>query len=421
MYWNEEYGKRYEDNTLRLLDLNLRGARKYKIKKPSHFRWGAYHAPTRFLNEGFVIVTFNYRLGALGFLCLNTPDAPGNAGLKDQIAALYWVHRNIIQFKGNPRDVTVYGTGAGAASVQLVLMSGLAQGLIQRVVLESGSALSPMSMTYNPLSIAYNGATSLGYEGTDDPDEIYNFYQEISAKDVVNIPEMFLPCVDNQSNYLNSLIDLDPIQELKDGNFHKVPMLITFTNADSISFIEKDTDRFDRPPEGFEHLLPNNLEFDNHKVKQQVGEIVKQFYFSEDFTRMNVAQSYADYIHDILTEYPIIKVAMLFAAKSTHAVYVMKFTLSRDTEATDEQHVSHFDTVLDYFYNDSVQPDDVILDKLLILWRNFMKMGYVIDAFFLILNAYRHNNNYTSITIVSELVQIAIHALVAKVMFLHAI
>lgn len=346
------------------------------VTKPPVFRWGAYHAPKIFLNEGFVVVTFNYRLGVLGFLCLSTSDVPGNAGLKDQIAALYWVHRNIAEFGGNPNDVTVYGTGAGAATVQLILLSGLVEGLLHRVVLESGSVLSPSSMTYDPIAIAYKGASSLDYTGSDDPDELQTFYQEASSKDLTIIPEMFLPCVDNMSDYLQSLIDTDPIKKLRDGNFYNVPMLITFTHKDKTEIIGKDTTNFEKPPEYFDLLLPNNLEFENHQVRHGVGEIVKKFYFSEDF-RSDMVQSYADYMHDTLTEYPIIKMAMLFAAKNTYSVYVMKFTLPRGTEDPEESETNSFDTILDYIYKEEEQTEGV-LEKLMTLLKNFIKLGYVV-------------------------------------------
>ncbi|XP_052744162.1 esterase SG1-like [Bicyclus anynana] len=73
--------------------------------------WGFHTGPRRLLEQGFVVVSFNYRLGVLGFLCLGLPDVLGNTGLKDQIAALYWIHRNIDKFGGDPGDVTAYGTG----------------------------------------------------------------------------------------------------------------------------------------------------------------------------------------------------------------------------------------------------------------------------------------------------------------------
>jgi len=91
-----------------------------------------------------VLVTVNYRLGALGFfahpeLSAESPHhASGNYGLLDQIAALRWVHENIAAFGGDPARVTVFGESAGAIDAGMLLCSPLAAGLFQRVIIESG-------------------------------------------------------------------------------------------------------------------------------------------------------------------------------------------------------------------------------------------------------------------------------------------
>jgi para-nitrobenzyl esterase len=83
-----------------------------------------------------VVVTTNYRLGALGFLYL-----PGfksaNFGTLDQIAALEWVHDNIGAFGGDPDNVTVFGESAGGKSVETLLAAPAARGLFRRAILQS--------------------------------------------------------------------------------------------------------------------------------------------------------------------------------------------------------------------------------------------------------------------------------------------
>ncbi|XP_039581565.1 cholinesterase-like, partial [Passer montanus] len=75
--------------------------------------------------EGVLVVSMNYRVGALGFLALpGHPEAPGNVGLLDQRLALRWVQANIAAFGGDPGAVTLFGESAGAASVGLHLLSG---------------------------------------------------------------------------------------------------------------------------------------------------------------------------------------------------------------------------------------------------------------------------------------------------------
>jgi para-nitrobenzyl esterase len=91
-----------------------------------------------------VVVTINYRLGALGFLAhpdLRDGDGPAaNWGLLDQLAALRWVRANAEAFGGDPANVTVFGESAGAASIGLLLASPLSDGLFHKAILQSGSA-----------------------------------------------------------------------------------------------------------------------------------------------------------------------------------------------------------------------------------------------------------------------------------------
>ena len=78
-----------------------------------------------FARQGVVLVTINYRLGALGFLYTGTGsgDLDGNYATKDQIAALKWVQKNIANFGGDPNHVTIYGQSAGGTSVATMLVS----------------------------------------------------------------------------------------------------------------------------------------------------------------------------------------------------------------------------------------------------------------------------------------------------------
>ncbi|WP_051800080.1 carboxylesterase family protein [Catenuloplanes japonicus] len=85
--------------------------------------------------HGVVVVTVAYRLGHEGFG--DVPGAPPNRGLRDQLAALEWVHRNIAKFGGDPDKVTVFGQSAGAASAALLGAYPGTKGLIRRVIAQS--------------------------------------------------------------------------------------------------------------------------------------------------------------------------------------------------------------------------------------------------------------------------------------------
>jgi para-nitrobenzyl esterase len=88
-----------------------------------------------------VIITLNYRLGALGFL--TTPSAPANVGMLDQIAALKWVQDNIESFGGDPENVTIFGESAGGISVITLMAMPVAKGLFHRVIAQSAPILNP--------------------------------------------------------------------------------------------------------------------------------------------------------------------------------------------------------------------------------------------------------------------------------------
>ncbi len=83
-----------------------------------------------------IVVTINYRLGALGFLYL--PEiATANAGSLDQILALRWVKENIRKFGGDPENITIFGESAGAWSVITLCAMPMAKGLFHRVIAQS--------------------------------------------------------------------------------------------------------------------------------------------------------------------------------------------------------------------------------------------------------------------------------------------
>jgi para-nitrobenzyl esterase len=92
---------------------------------------------------GVIVVTFNYRLGLLGFLAHPALDSEshlvGNYGFMDQQFALAWVQRNIAAFGGDPDRVTIFGESAGGLSVYSQLASPLAAGLFQQAIAQSGA------------------------------------------------------------------------------------------------------------------------------------------------------------------------------------------------------------------------------------------------------------------------------------------
>ncbi|MEY4578473.1 MAG: hypothetical protein RL701_3176 [Pseudomonadota bacterium] len=108
------------------------------------YGFGGDFDPQKLVERNTVVVTLNYRLGALGFLAhpaLTTEGSgrSGNYGFLDQQAALRWVERNIARFGGNPDKVTIAGESAGAVSVHTHLVAPTSAGLFDRAIAQSGA------------------------------------------------------------------------------------------------------------------------------------------------------------------------------------------------------------------------------------------------------------------------------------------
>jgi para-nitrobenzyl esterase len=142
----------------------------------------------QFARQGVILVTFNYRLGRLGFfafpaLSKEYPDEPkGNYAYMDQIAALKWIKENIAAFGGNPDNVTIFGESAGGVSVHSLLTIPKAKRLFQKAIIESGGGRdgvlagrpidndnADVNYPISAETIGINFAKKHGIEGTDAP------------------------------------------------------------------------------------------------------------------------------------------------------------------------------------------------------------------------------------------------------------
>ena len=95
------------------------------------------HSGRSFARDGIVHVALNYRLGVEGFIYLG--EGTDNLGLRDQVAGLEWVQRNIAAFGGDPSNVTIFGQSAGGLSVMNLLAMPSAKGLFARAIAHSGT------------------------------------------------------------------------------------------------------------------------------------------------------------------------------------------------------------------------------------------------------------------------------------------
>ncbi len=134
---------------------------------------------TALAENGVIVVTTNYRVGALGFLAHPRLDnespqnVSGNYGLLDQIAAMQWVQRNIGQFGGDPSRVTIFGQSAGGESILIHMVSPQTRGLYRQAIVESGTfwtngaEIDALNSRADAEQLGETFAQGLGYSGPD--------------------------------------------------------------------------------------------------------------------------------------------------------------------------------------------------------------------------------------------------------------
>lgn len=206
----------------------------------------------RFAKQGVVLVTFNYRLGRLGFfafpaLSRERPDElKGNYGYMDQIAALKWVQHNIAAFGGDPNNVTIFGESAGGVSVHTHLTSPLSRGLFQKAIIESGGGRDGV-LTGRPMreaeTIGVNFANRYGIQGVD-ADALAKLRALSDAEIVDGGQESAGPGgpVTYSGPILDGRLTVETAQSAyQAGRAPQVPLIIGSNSADFVGFINAET------------------------------------------------------------------------------------------------------------------------------------------------------------------------------------
>jgi para-nitrobenzyl esterase len=181
---------------------------------------GRNYDPTRLAADGVVVVTINYRLGALGFLAhpalaARSGGPAGNYGLMDQQAALRWVQANIGPFGGNPHNVTIAGESAGGLSVLAQMVSPGSRGLFQKAIIQSGA----FALNQQPLSAAETAGEAFAAKAGC-PDQTAACLRELPVADLVDTPFAGIPGV------VDGQVLTEPIgTALAAGRFARVPVL----------------------------------------------------------------------------------------------------------------------------------------------------------------------------------------------------
>jgi para-nitrobenzyl esterase len=199
---------------------------------------GANYDPSRLAREqGRVLVTVNFRLGALGWLvhpgfAQDGEGAGGNFGLRDQQAALRWVRDNISAFGGDPADVTLFSESSGAWSACHLMAAPSSEGLYSRVILQSGPCLEPTSLNRQADQIGPGEVFGerLGCSGAAAADCLrhlpaWKIARAPSQQSGINGPGSWGP------TYGDDLVPVSPAEAFATGRFVRTPVIVG-TNAD---------------------------------------------------------------------------------------------------------------------------------------------------------------------------------------------
>lgn len=179
-----------------------------------------YHGDA-FADQGVVLVSIAYRLGAFGYIAPDTDNAAANAGLLDQIAALEWVQANIGRFGGDSDQVTIFGESAGAAAVGALLASPAAEGLFHRAISQSGGFEFDAD---RPAQMAHDAFDQLANALNDDP-------YDASADAILDTAADVLSGYDYGPVHGPDELPVSPRSALESGALSPLPLMIG-TNRD---------------------------------------------------------------------------------------------------------------------------------------------------------------------------------------------
>ncbi|XP_031232318.1 neuroligin-1 isoform X5 [Mastomys coucha] len=192
-----------------------------------------------------IVITVNYRLGVLGFLSTGDQAAKGNYGLLDLIQALRWTSENIGFFGGDPLRITVFGSGAGGSCVNLLTLSHYSEGLFQRAIAQSGTALSSWAVSFQPAKYARILATKVGCNVSDTVELVECLqkkpYKELVDQDVqpARYHIAFGPVIDGD------VIPDDPQILMEQGEFLNYDIMLGVNQGEGLKFVENIVDSDD--------------------------------------------------------------------------------------------------------------------------------------------------------------------------------
>ncbi|CAH1640490.1 unnamed protein product [Spodoptera littoralis] len=355
-----------------------------------------FYGPRYLVPKGVILVTINYRLNIQGFLCLRIKENPGNAAMKDQVAALRWVRRNIRKFGGDPDNVTLFGESAGAASVSFHLYSPMSKGLFHKAITQSGSALAAWAYQYKPVYLASLLAKVMLYE-SQDPHELYKYFMTKSDDELIltRVPRaegntviseiLYTPCAEIPIEGEEAFLTEPPFELLEKGAYNKVPVIIGTNNEEGLLILSMDNSTM-IPRLEFEKSLPKNLEIPDKETKQEVAAELQRMYMEGDDISMDSIVKISRWYGEPNLNYPSLAETEMMLKTSDQPVYnylfqysgwrnIPKMFLSKQLKTA--AGATHADDIF-YMFSHEIFASNFemkMIDRVTTMWTNFAKYG----------------------------------------------
>lgn len=360
--------------------------------------------PQYFMDQDIVLVTFNYRLGTLGFLSTGEKEAPGNNGLKDQVEALKWVKHNIEGFGGDPNSVTILGYSAGGISVVLHMISPMSAGLFHKAIAMSGSPTSQWPIGNDLLTLAKRQAKYVNC-----PDDTgANIVKCLKTKPANDLGEslpkfaefgidpvlIWSPVIEKdfgQPRFLTA----HPITLIQNGDFHKVPFITGVTTDEfahrAFNVINNET-LLKQINEKWEDTAPISFLYErNTDFSKTVSKTLKKVYLEDKPVDKSLLAKLGELYADSTVGFGVNRAVKLISEKNNATTYYYKFGYqgryshfyTPDSNGTKTYGVVHHDDLIYLFYVSKLFPqfkegsfkEVEAVNKLTSLWANFAKFG----------------------------------------------
>nr|ANK58173.1 carboxylesterase [Stegobium paniceum] len=356
------------------------------------------------MEKDVVYVTFNYRLGVLGFLSTEDDVVPGNNGMKDQSLALKWIKNNIKYFGGNPNSITITGLSAGGASVHYHYLSPLSKGLFNRGISVSGTALCPWTLQEASLEKARTLGVSLGCDQLDTK-KLIECIKQRPATQIVQNTHVFKPWLFNpfspfgvvvEKPSKTAFISKHPYELLSSGAVQDLPWLNSITSDEGLypaaDYVVKDHYLPDLERRWLE-LAPFVLDY-NYTIspdqKNKISEKIKNYYLHGEPISRKTYHELVQMIGDRHFVIPAEKATRMQAKVNKAPIYFYYFTYNGNapifaayySKSNENLGVGHGQDLV-YILSNQLNPSITVTDKtdlemkeiFLNMWKTFASTG----------------------------------------------